>query len=341
MDPLGTSAARHRRALKTALILTILAVLAGACVVLAQPAGKIARIGVLVTGPPPGEHVCVQAFRRGLAELGNVEGRTHVLEMRWADKRMPEETFPRFGAELVKLGVDLIVSVTSLGLSEARDAIAAVPVVMAVGAYPEERRLISSLRSPGGNITGLATFTGDLHVKRLQLLTEALPGLSRVTVLRVTGDQSDLILRDLEKTAQLLGVKLQVIEVKRAEDFPAAFQAAARDRAQAVMTTQSPFFYQNMRLIADLALKHRLPSLSGEPMAAEAGILMTHGANRIADSCHRAASFADRILKGAKPRDLPVEQPTKYELVVNLKTARALGLTLPPVVLFRADRVIE
>jgi putative ABC transport system substrate-binding protein len=329
----------HRPPLKPASILAILAVLAGACAVSAQPVGK--RIGMLVSGPPPGEHICVQEFRRGLGELGWVEGRTHVLEVRWVDKGKPEEAFPRFVADLVKLGADVIVSVTAQGLSEARDAIGAVPVVMAASNYAVERGLISSLNRPGGNITGLATFTGELHAKRLQLLSEALPGLSRVTVLRVTGDQSDLILRDLEKTARLLGLKLQVIEVKRTEDFPAAFQAAARDRTQAVMTTQGPFFYQNMRLIAELALEYRLPSLSGEPMAAEAGMLMTHGANRIADSCHRAASFADRILKGAKPGDLPVEQVTRYELVVNLKTARSLGLTLPPAILLRADRVIE
>ncbi len=323
------------------LALAILAALTAAAVVFAQPAGKLPRIGVLVTGPPPEEHVCVQAFRRGFAELGYVEGRTHVLEIRWGEKTRAEEAFPRFGAELVKVGVDVIVAVTSQGLTEARNAVAAVPVVMAASTYPVERGLISSLQRPGGNMTGLATFTGELHVKRLQLLTEALPGLSRVTVLRVTGDQSDLILRDLEKTAQQIGVKLQVIEVKRADDFPEAFQAATRQRAQAVMTTQSPFFYQNMRLIADLALKHKLPSLSGEPLAAEAGMLMTHGANRIADGCHRAAFFVDRILKGAKPGDLPVEQPTRYELVVNLKTARALGLTLPQAILFRADRTIE
>ena len=319
----------------------ILAALSVAFVGFAQPAGKVARIGVLVSGPPPDEHSCVQAFRRGLADLGYVEGRTHVLDIRWADKQQPEETFPRFGADLVKLGVDLIVSVTSQGLTEAQDVIKAVPVVMAASSYPIERRLISSLERPGGNITGLATFTLELHAKRLQLLTEALPGLSRVALLRVMGEQSDFILRDMEKTARLLKVKLQVLDVKRAEELPRAFQAAASGGAQAVMTTQSPFFYQSIRLIADLALKHKLPSISGEPNAAEAGILMTHGANRIADGCHRAAWFADRILKGAKPVDLPAEQPTRYELVLNFRTARALGLTLPPSFLVRADRTIE
>src|SRR5262245_28676548 len=259
-----------RGAVKTAPLVAFLVALAGAWGAFAQPPAKVARIGMLVTGPPPGEHVCVQAFRRGLADLGYVEGRTHILELRWDEKGQPEETFPRFGADLVRLKVDLIVSVTAQGLPEARNVIASVPVVMAAASYPEERRLISSLARPGGNITGLATFTGELHAKRLELFREALPGLSRVTVLRVAGDQSDAILRHLERTAQLLGIKLQVIEVNRTEDFASAFQAATLARAQAVMTTQSPFFYQNLRVIADLALRHRLPSLTGEPTAAEA-----------------------------------------------------------------------
>lgn len=307
----------------------------------AQPASRIARIGLLVTGPPPGEHVCVQAFRRGLTEFGYVEGQTHVIETRWAEAGRPEEVFPAFAADLARAGVDLIVSVTASGLKEARDVIGALPVVMASSNYPVERGLIASLRRPGGTITGLATFTGEIHTKRLQLLRESLPGLSRVTVLRVAGDQSDLVLREFQKSARVLGVTLQLIEVRRGEDFPAAFQSAVRQRAQAVMTTQGPFFYQHARLIADLALKHRLPSISGEPGAAAAGMLMTHGANRIADSCHRAASYADRILKGARPADLPLEEPTRFELVVNLRTARTLGLALPPGILFRADRVIE
>ena len=323
------------------LMLATFALIALPFVALAQSPGKIARIGMLVSGPPPDEHICVQAFRRGLTELGYVEGQTHVLEMRWANTRRPEDAFPGFGTDLVRLGVNLIVSVTSQGLTEARDAMKPVPVIMASSAYAIERGLIVSLDRPGANITGLATFTAELHNKRLQLLTDALPGVSRVALLRVMGDQSDFILRDLQKTAQLLGVKLQVLDVKRAEDLPAVFQAAAAARAQAIMTTQSPFFYQNIRPIAELALKHKLPSISGEPNAAEAGILMTHGANRVADGCHRAAWFADRILKGAKPVDLPSEQPTRYELVLNLKTARALGLTLPPGLLVRTDRTID
>jgi putative ABC transport system substrate-binding protein len=315
--------------------------LAAPFAVQAQQVGKVWRIGLLVSGPPPGEHQCVLALRRGLTDLGYVEGRTHVLEIRWAEGRS-EDTFPRFGAELVRLGVDLVVSVTSQGLREARDALAGVPVVMAAGTYPVERGLVASLSRPGANITGMATFTGELFAKRIQILAEAMPGVSRVVVLRIPGDQSDLIVRDLEKGARQFGMKLRVIALKGegAEDLPVAFQTASRGGAQAVMTTQGPFFYQNRRLIAELALKHRLPSLTGEPLAAEAGTLLTHGAS-IEDSCHRAATFVDRILKGAKPADLPVEQPTKFGLVINLKTAKALGLTIPQSLLLRADQVIE
>ncbi len=307
----------------------------------AQQSGKVWRIGLLVSGPPPGEHQCVLALRRGLTDLGYVEGRTHLFEIRWTEGRS-EDTFPRFGAELVRLGVDLVVSVTSQGLREAKDALAGVPVVMAAGVYPVERGLAASLNRPGANITGMATFTGELFSKRIQILAEAVPGVSRAVVLRIPGDQSDLIVRDLEKGARKLGLNLRVIALKGegAEDLPAAFQTASRGGAQAVMTTQGPFFYQHRRLIAELALKHKLPSLSGEPLAGEAGTLMTYGAS-IDDSCHRAATFVDRILKGAKPADLPIEQPTKFELVINLKTAKALGLTIPPSLLQRADQVIE
>ena len=333
---LGGGGMRMRAAFPVALTLDfLLAPLAAA----AQPAGKIPRIGLLVIGPPPEQHSCVLALRSGFADLGYVEGQTYKLEIRWAEGR-PEEMLPRFGAELVGLGVDLIVSVTAQGLVEAKQAIAAVPVVMAAASFPVERGLIASLGHPGGNITGMATFTEGMFAKRVQLMAEALPGLSRVAVLRLPGDQNDLVVRDLERAARRLGLKLQVIEVQRPEDFAGAFQAATRGRAQAVMTAQGPFFHAHSRLIADLALKHKLPAFSGEPAAADAGMLMTHGAS-IPAGCHRAAFFVDRILNGARPADLPVEQSTKFDLEINLKTAKTLGVTIPLSLLRRADRVIE
>jgi putative tryptophan/tyrosine transport system substrate-binding protein len=305
----------------------------------AQPGLKIPRIGLLVTGPPPGEHACVVAFLRGLTEAGLVEGRTHVLETRWAEGR-PEETLPRFSTELVNLGVDLVVTVTSQGLVEAKPALATVPVVMAASNYPVERGLVQSLSHPGGNIPGIATFTSGTFEKRMQLMAEALPRVTRVAVLRLPGDQNDYIVRDLERSAQRLRLKLQIIEVQRPGDFPAAFETAGRGNAQAIMTAQGPFFLQHLKPFAELALKQKLPSFSGEPTAATAGVLMSAGAS-ISASCHRAATYVDRILKGAKPADLPLEQSTRLGLEINLKTAKALGVKIPSSLLLRADHVIE
>ena len=316
-----------------------LAVLGVAFAADSQPATKILRIGVLVTGPPPSEHVCVKSLRLGLADLGYVEGRTHLLEMRWSAER-PEESFPRFGAELVKAGVDLVATVTGQGMVEAKQALVSVPVVLLASTHPVERGLVASMSRPGGNITGVATFTDEMFAKRMQLLTEALPGVTRVAVLRLPGDQNDLVVQDLEMAARRLHMQLQVIQVEKPKDFAPAFEMAVRGSAQAIMTAQGPFFLQYRREVADLALKHKLPSFSGEPMAADAGMLMTAGAS-IPASCQRGATFIDRILKGAKPADLPVEHVTTVNLEINLKTARALNLTIPRSLLLRAGRVIE
>lgn len=228
---------------------------------------------------------------------------------------------------------------TSQGLVEAKPALATVPVVMAASNYPVERGLVRSLSHPGGNITGMATFTGGMFEKRMQLLAEAVPRASRVAVLRLPGDQNDFIVRDLEKSAPRLGLKLQIIEVQKPEDFPPAFATAMRGGAQAIMTAQGPFFLQHIRQFAELALKHKLPSFSGEPTAADAGVLMSAGAS-VSASCHRAARFVDLILKGTKPADLPLEQLTTIGLEINLKTAKALGLTIPQALLLRADKII-
>jgi putative ABC transport system substrate-binding protein len=211
---------------------------------------------------------------------------------------------------------------------------------MTSSSYPVERGLIASLARPGGNITGLATHTGELMAKRVQILKEAIPGTVRLAVLRLPGHINDLMIKDIEAASTQLGLRLQVVEVRRAEDLPRAFQAAAGGGAQAIMTTQGPFFALNHVQIADLARRHRLPSLTGEPGAAEAGTLMFYGPH-IREGCQRAASYVDRILKGAKPGDLPVEQPTKIELVINSKTATALGITIPPSLQARADQVIQ
>ena len=211
---------------------------------------------------------------------------------------------------------------------------------MSSSSYPVERGLIASLARPAGNITGQATHTGGLMQKRLQILTEAVPKASRIAIVRLPGPVQDLFVADLETAARQVGVRTYVVETRHKSGLASAFDAIAKARADAVLLTQGPFFTVNRREIADLALRHRLPSLSGEIGAAEAQMMLFYGPD-IIDGCRRSANYVDRILKGAKPGDLPVEQPTKYNLIVNLKTAKALGLTLPPALLLRADHVIE
>ena len=297
---------------------------------------KAWRIGVL-SGASRDLDICTDSVRRGLASLGYIEGRTHHIELRRSEGQI--DSFPRLAKELVHSRVDVMV-VTSLAIEAAKQATSTIPIVMSSSSYPVERRLIASLARPGGNITGQATHTGELMGKRLQLLKEAAPKVSRMAILRLAGPVQDLFVKDLETAASHMEVRTHVIELRRTEDVSGAFDATARVGADAIMLTQGPFFTVNRQQIAGLALKHRLPSVSGEIGAAEAGTMLFYGPS-IPEGCQRAAAYVDRIIKGAKPADLPVEQPTKFELVINLKTARALGLTIPPSLLARADQVIE
>ena len=281
---------------------------------------------------------CLEALRRGLSELGHVEGRTFVFDLRWAEGRT--DRYDAFAAELVGRKVDLIVATTGLAASAVKNATSIIPIVMTSSSYPVESGMVASLARPGGNLTGVAALAPGIMAKRLQLLKEAIPSLSRVAVLRLPGQLQTVYVSDIETGSKRLGITLQVIEIARAEDLPSIFTAAVRGGAQAIMTTQSPFFLGVMADIADLAVKNRLPSLTGEPDGARAGVLLFYG-SYIWEGCERAASYVDRILKGAKPADLPVEQPTKFELVINAKTAKALGLTIPSSLLLRAGQVIE
>jgi putative ABC transport system substrate-binding protein len=267
-----------------------------------------------------------------------VEGRTYVIEPRWAEDR--SERLPSLAADLVRLNVDLIVSASGPAAAIAKDATSSIPIVLASSFYPVESGVIASLDRPGGNVTGVTHFTPELMAKRVQLLKELLPSASRFAVLRLPGRLQDLVVKDMDAAARRLGVQLQVIEVRSEEDFQAAFEAAIAARAQAVMSTQGPLFWHNNARIAQLAREHRLPSLSGEPNAAEAGALLFYGPN-VFEGCRRAVRYVDRILKGAKPAELPVEQPTKIVLMINLKTAKAIGLTIPQSLLLRADEVIQ
>lgn len=302
----------------------------------AQPAGKPWRIGVL-SGAARGIDRCTDAVRRGLDSLGYIEGRTHHIELRRSEGQI--DSFPRLAEDLVRSQVDVMV-VTSLAIEAAKQATSAIPIVMSSSSYPVERGLIASLARPGGNITGQATHTGDLMQKRLQILKEAAPKVSRVAIFRLSGPVQDLFVKDLDAAANQMSVRTQVIQVRRTEDLTGAFETAVRAGAEAVMLTQGPFFTVNRLQIAQLALQYRLPSLSGEVGAAEAGTMLFYGPD-IYEGCQRTAGYVHRILKGANPAELPVEQPTKFELVANLKTAKVLGLTLPQSVLTRAGRVIE
>jgi len=298
---------------------------------------KVPTIGVLSLDSPRNS-TCVDEIRLGLGELGYVEGRTYVIEPRWAEDRA--DLLPSLAADLVRMKVDVIVSASGPAAGTAKEATSSIPIVLASSFYPVESGVIASLARPGGNVTGVTHFTPELMAKRVQLLKEVLPDASRFAVLRLPGRLQDLVVKDMQAAARVLGVHLQVIELRAEEDLATAFDAAVAAHAQGVMSTQAPLFWHNNVRIAQLALAHRLPSLSGEPGSAQDGALLFYGPN-VFEGCRRAVRYIDRILKGARPADLPVEKPTKINLVINLKTAKALGLAIPQSLLQRADEVIQ
>ncbi len=319
-----------------------LALLAAPLAADAQQAGKVARIGLLspVSPPPPSSPTPVlDAFRQGLRELGWIEGRNLAIAYRYAEGRM--DRFPELAAEFVSLKVDVIVVSGFPAARAATRATSTVPIVMAYVADPVGTGLVASLARPGGNLTGLASFTLELEAKRLELLKEAVPKLRRVAYLwNAAIPEAKGSLRDLQVAARTLGVRLQSVEVRGPEEFESGFTAMIRKRAEGLLVLADPFTVTHQKRIVDLAAKNRLPLVSGFSGFAEAGGLMSYQVN-LPDLFHRAAAYVDKILKGAKPADLPVEQPSKFELIINLKTAEALGLTIPPSILVRADRIIE
>jgi putative tryptophan/tyrosine transport system substrate-binding protein len=304
----------------------------------AQQAAKVARIGYLVTNLVVNPHLH-EAFRQGLRDLGYVEGRNLVIEYRDAEGK--PERLPALAAELVALKVDVIVTGggTPPALA-AKQATTTIPIVMAGVGDAVATGLVSSLARPGGNITGLTDFVPELTAKRLELLKQAVPRTRRVGILVNLDNPSHVaVFKALESTAKSLNVELQTFEARGPNDFERAFSRMAKSRVDAIVVTQDSLFNANVRAIAALAAQRRLAS-SGTRAFAEAGGAIGYGMNFPAN-LHRAAYFVDKILKGAKPSDLPVEQPTKFELVVNLKTAKTLGLTIPQSLLLRADQVIE
>jgi len=304
----------------------------------AQPAGKVYRIGVLELGGSPTSNAG-KAFRQQLHELGYIEGQNIVLEYRLAEGRA--ERLPDFAAELVRLKVDVIVAGGTPAPLAAKHATGTIPIVMAAAGDPVGTGLVASLAKPGGNVTGLSLYSTELTGKRLQLTKELVPGLSRVAVLwNAANPIAALVARETETAARTLGVQVQSLEVRSSDDFENALPAAVNGGAGALFVVDDPLVGRYRMRIADFAARNRLPATAFYKEFAEAGGLMTFGPN-LADLYRRAALYVDKILKGAKPADLPVEQATRFELVINLKTARALGLTIPQLLLVRADQVIE
>jgi putative tryptophan/tyrosine transport system substrate-binding protein len=308
----------------------------------AQQAAKIARIGYLVTSLAARPHL-QEAFRQGLRDLGYVEGRNVVIEYRDAEGKF--ERLPALAAELVALKVDVIVAAdgTPPALA-AKRATSTLPIVFAAVADPVTSGLVTSLARPGGNVTGLSLLTTELVGKCLEQLKQAVPGVTRVAVLwqpGVLGERTDKdMLKGADVAARALGVRLQFVEARGPADFDRAFSDMTKTRTGALTVLPSAMFFNERRRLVDLAAKNRLPAVYPGREFVDAGGLMAYGPNA-ADLFRRAATYVDRILKGAKPGDLPVEQPTKFELVINLKAAKALGLTIPPPLLGRADQVIE
>ncbi len=306
-----------------------------------QQAGKVYRLGYLGIGPPPdGRDTRLDLFRQGLRDLGYVEGRNLALEIRYT--REKPERLPDMAAELVGLKVDVIVTSSGVAALAAKKATQTIPIVMLTSGDAVRQGLVASLAHPGGNVTGFTLISPELSRKRLELLREMLPKLSRVGVLwcGAAGPVADQEWAETQAAASVMGVALSSLVVRGRDDLASGFALAAKQRVQAVLVFDCSRLHLNYAHIAELSLKHRLPAMYPLPRYPQAGGLMSYGAND-QDTPRRAATYVDKILKGAKPADIPVEQPSKFELVINLKTAKALGLTMPPSVLVRADQVIE
>jgi putative ABC transport system substrate-binding protein len=306
---------------------------AAAFIAEAQQLKKVFRVGILENLSSPR----TDAFRQGLRELGYVEGQNLVIESRFgSDDRLPD-----LADELVRLKVDVIFAPMTNELQAAENATRTIPIVMATPSDPIASGFIASLAHPGGNVTGLTSIFGDLSAKRLELFKEAVPRITRVAVLADPAIPNyAAVVKGLEETARSLRLKLQILEVRHPGDLDTAFSAISRDRVEALFMAPAPVFFAESRQIADFSSKRRLPSSCTSGEYAEVGCLMSYGVSQT-DSFRRAAYFVDKILKGAKPGDLPVQQPTKFELVINLRTAKQIGVTIPQSVLYRADRVIK
>ncbi len=304
-----------------------------------QQAGKVWRIGLLsYAASDSGGAARWKAFREQLRELGYVEGQNVFFESRWGDGQVGR--LRGLAAELIDAKVDILVTASSEAALAAKQATRSIPIVTATGGDPVKLGVVASLARPGGNVTGVFSLSNELAGKRLEFLKQLIPRVSRVAFLRESDNRaSALNLRDAESAARSLGLVVQSVGVRGPKELDAAFVAMKRARADAVIVLEATAFFPDRQRIADLALMHRLPMAAQAREYAEAGALVSYGTDYL-DLFRRAAMYVDKILKGAKPGDLPVEQPTKFELVINLKTAKALGLTIPQSLLQRADQVM-
>jgi putative tryptophan/tyrosine transport system substrate-binding protein len=307
--------------------------------VLAQQPAKVPRIGMFLVSTPSATAHLVEAFRQGLRHLGYIEGQNIAIESRFGEGKV--DRLPDLAADMVHSNVDVIVAATPPAILATKQATKTIPIVMVATGDPVALGFVTSLARPGGNITGLTILSVELSGKQLELLTEVVPRASLVAVLwNPKSPDTELAFKETEAAAKAQNVKLLPLAVQRGEDFNSVFQEASKHRPNALIVLQDSLTFTHRKQIVDLAAKKRLPAIYGLTESAEAGGLMAYGPNRV-DQYRRAATYIDKILKGAKPADLPVEQPTKFELVINLKAAKQIGLTIPPSVLYQADRVIK
>ncbi len=321
-------------------VVTLCALLLALCVpASAQQPQKVARICYLGAADASTSAFLMKPFRERLREIGYVEGQNHTIEFRHSEGK--DERLPELAAELVRLNCDVIVTVGSGAAQAAKNATKSIPVVMGWGPDAVRRGILAELARPGGNVTGLTDMGAELYGKRLELLKETVPKLARVAFLRAPSNpEEDYNVKETETVARFLGVGIQSLEVKGPDDIEGAFRAATKGRANGLMVAAGGFFAFHRKRIIDLTEKNRLPTMYPSVTYVEAGGLMTYGENR-SEMFRRAAEIVDKILKGTKPADIPVERPKKFDLVINLKAAKQIGLTVPPEVLARADRVIK
>jgi putative ABC transport system substrate-binding protein len=304
-----------------------------------QPSGKPRRIGFLGSGSASAVSKPLQALREGLRELGYVEGRNLAIEYRWGEGKF--ERLPGLAAELVRLKVELIAAWGTPAALAAKQATSTLPIVMLVAGDPEETGLVASLARPGGNVTGMANLGGAVVAKQLELLTQIVPGIARIAILRNPANPSLVPqAKGAEAAARSLGLQYQFFDVRSVDDFDAAFAGMAATRATGLLVLADPLFFTQGKPIAELAIRYRLPAVTARSEIADAGIMFTYGASTV-EPFRSGALYIDKILRGAKPADLPVQQVTTFEFVVNLKTAKALGIQFPQQLLARADRVIQ